>query len=273
MQIPQTSATAPTVRAPLLQAESLSVSIGNVRVVENLDLKLECGMSVGLLGPNGIGKSTLLMVLAGIRRPDRGAIRLDGEALAEMGRRRVARKLGMLTQNTRFAFDASCLEVALSGRHPHLGTLARETAADYQRARDALEAVDLALLKDRSCLALSGGEQRRLALARVLTQDPVVLLLDEPTNHLDPAHQVDVLDHLWQRCRSGRRAQILALHDINLAICYCDHVLLLYGNGRWEFGASSQILTEDRLSALFGCTIRKISNARQTVFAVAGRGR
>lgn len=271
--MPQTSATAQAVQTPLLEAESLSVSIGSVRVVENLDLKLERGMSVGILGPNGIGKSTLLMVLAGIRRPDHGVIRLDGEALAEMERRRAACKLGMLTQNTRFAFDASCLEVALSGRHPHLGALARETAADYQRARDALEAVDLATLKDRSCRALSGGEQRRLALARVLTQDPDVLLLDEPTNHLDPAHQVEVLDHLWQRSRSGRRGQVLALHDINLATCYCDRVLLLHGNGRWEFGASSEILTEDRLSALFRCTIRKISDAQQTVFAVAGRCR
>jgi iron complex transport system ATP-binding protein len=256
---------------PLLEARALSVSIGGVRVVEDLDLNLAPGESVGILGPNGIGKSTLLLVLAGIRRPQRGAIRLDSEPLAEMDRRRAARKLGMLTQNTRFAFDASCLEVALSGRHPHLGTLARESAVDYRRAEDALEAVDLAALKDRSCRALSGGEQRRLALARVLTQDPEVLLLDEPTNQLDPAHQVAVLDHLWHRNRRGRGAQLMAIHDLNLATCYCDRVLLLHGDGRWALGPSSEMLTEQRLGALFGCPIRRISDGEQTVFAVAAK--
>ena len=256
---------------PLLEARALSVSIGSVSVVEDLDLRLESGMSVGILGPNGIGKSTLLLVLAGIRKPERGVVRLDGTPLAAMDRRQVARKLGMLTQNTRFAFDASCLEVALSGRHPHLGALARESAADDQRARDALKAVDLAGLTDRSCRALSGGEQRRLALARVLTQDPEVLLLDEPTNHLDPAHQVAVLDHLWHRNRDQAGAQLMAIHDINLATCYCDHVLLLNGRGRWALGPSVEMLTEERLGTLFGCPIRRISDGRQTVFAVAAR--
>jgi len=269
--MPQTSTTSQTFQPPLLEAEKLSVSIGRVRVVDDLDLKLERGLSVGILGPNGIGKSTLLLVLAGIRKPERGVVRLDGTPLAEMDRRRAARTLGMLTQNTRFAFDASCLEVALSGRHPHLGALARESAADYQRAKDALNAVDLAGLTDRSCRALSGGEQRRLALARVLTQDPDVLLLDEPTNHLDPAHQVAVLDHLWHRNRRTRGAQLMAIHDLNLATCYCDRVLLLHGEGRWALGRSAEMLTEQRLGALFGCPIRRISDGKQTVFAVAGR--
>ena len=266
----ESTATAPP---PLLEARDLIVSIGRVRVVERLDLQLIAGTSVGILGPNGIGKSTLLLTLAGIRTPDSGRILLDGTELGQMDRSAIARRLGMLTQNTRFAFDASCKEVALSGRHPHLGPLARESAADHAMAEAALEAVELAGLDDRSCRALSGGEQRRLALARVLTQDPAVLLLDEPTNHLDPAHQVAVLDHLWQRNRQGRRTQLMAIHDLNLATCYCDQVLLLYGDGRWALGPTAEMLDEDRLSELFGCSIRRISDAQQTVFAVAGRGR
>ena len=255
---------------PLLECLNLSVSIGGQRVVDALDLAVGPGQSIGILGPNGVGKTTLLLALAGVRPHDSGNIALNGEEMARLSRREIARQLGMLTQNTRFAFDADALEVALSGRHPHIGALGRETAADVDAARRALADAGLADLVHRSCRELSGGEQRRLALAVVLAQDPAVMLLDEPTNHLDPARQVDILDQLWLRVHQQRRCQIMALHDVNLATCYCTDVLLLFGDGRWEFGSTPEMLTEHRLSRLFGCEIRAISDQRQTVFAVAG---
>jgi len=257
--------------AALLETENLTVSIGEVRVVDGLSLALPPGRSVGVLGPNGVGKSTLLAVLAGIRAPDDGTVRLDRQPLANMRRRAVARRLGMLVQNTRFAFDASCLEVCLSGRHPFLGAMDNEGPEDIQRARQALAAVGLEALGERSCRALSGGEQRRLALAVVLTQDPDVVLLDEPTNHLDPAHQVGVLDALHARLQRRGGVQVMALHDVNLATCYCSDVLMLFGQGQWEYGPSGAMLTEANLSRLFGCPIRAVRDGRQTVFAVAGR--
>ncbi|MDT8448711.1 MAG: ABC transporter ATP-binding protein [Wenzhouxiangellaceae bacterium] len=259
---------------PLLEARDLSVSIGGVRVVDGLDLALAPGRSIGILGPNGAGKTTLLLTLAGVRGADGGEIRLHGTALARMSRRTIAQRLGMLIQNTRFAFDASCLEVALSGRHPHLPALASESAADIDIARAALAAVGLAAMEARSCRQLSGGEQRRLALATVLAQDPAVLLLDEPTNHLDPARQVEILDGLWRRLHQPGETlpggQMMALHDINLATCYCTDVLMLFGEGRWEFAPTAEMLTENRLSRLYGCPIRAVSDGRQTVFAAAG---
>jgi iron complex transport system ATP-binding protein len=257
--------------AALLTCRDLSVSIGGQRIVEALEWSAGPGRSIGILGPNGAGKTTLLLTLAGVRDPDRGAVELAGRHLARMPRRAIARRLGMMTQNTRFAFDATVLETALSGRHPHLGALGRESAADHEAARRALRDVGLAELAQRSCRALSGGEQRRLALAVVLAQDPDVLLLDEPTNHLDPAHQVEILDRLWQRVHAGRRVQVMALHDVNLATCYCTDVLMLFGDGRWAFGETAALLTEERLSALFGCPMRAVSDGAQTVFAVAGR--
>ena len=184
---------------PILECRDLCVSIGGQRVVDSLDLEVSAGQSIGILGPNGVGKTTLLLALAGVRGKDAGTVSLDGRDMARLPRREIARGLGMLTQNTRFAFDASALEVALSGRHPHIGTLGRESAADIDTARKALEDVGLDALAERSCRELSGGEQRRLALATVLAQDPAVMLLDEPTNHLDPARQVAILDRLWLR--------------------------------------------------------------------------
>ncbi len=253
-----------------LAVEALDVTIGGLRRIEALSLDFLAGQSWGVLGPNGAGKTTLLRTLAGLHPPSAGRILLEGAALDRLGRRRIARRLGMLTQNTRFAFDATCLEIALIGRHPHRPSWGRERRDDVERARAALDAVGLGDMADQSCMQLSGGEQRRLALAVVMAQDPDVLLLDEPTNHLDPAVQVAVLDHLWRRVHAPGRVQIMALHDVNLATCYCSHVLLLFGNGRWRAGETAELLTEDHLSELFGCPIRAVSDGRQTVFAVAG---
>jgi len=268
--MPKTSA--PSAEStPLLECRGLGVSIGEVDVVDGLNLTLGPGRSIGILGPNGAGKTTLLLTLAGIRAPAAGSVWLKGESMQRMRRAVIARTLGMLTQNTRFAFDAGALEIALSGRHPHLGTLGRESAEDFEKARRAMVEVGLADLAERSCRELSGGEQRRLALAVVLAQDPDVMLLDEPTNHLDPAHQIDVLDRLWRRIQTSRGGQIVALHDIKLATCYCTDVLMLFGRGEWTFGTAEQMLTEDRLSRLYGCPIRAVSDGAQTVFAVSGR--
>jgi len=253
---------------PLIRARDLTISIGSTEVVDALQLELLPGQLLGILGPNGIGKTTLLKTLAGLRRGDSGTIELLGRRLESWPRRLLAQRLGLLLQHTQYAFEASCEEVALIGRHPHLGPLARETDADRHLARAALDEVGLGEFHGRSCFNLSGGESRRLALASLLVQDPLLMLLDEPTNHLDPAHQLSVLDLVFKRVTEQGRAAIMALHDANLATCYCSHVLLLFGNGEWALGPSRDLLTEDRLSRLYGCTIRCVQDGEQSVFAV-----
>ncbi|MEM7054956.1 MAG: ABC transporter ATP-binding protein [Pseudomonadota bacterium] len=259
-----------TGKKPLLGTEALEVAIGDVNVVNNLNLSFNAGQSWGVLGPNGVGKTTLLLTLAGVRPAQGGKVLLKQAPINEIPRKQIAQQLGMLTQNTRFAFDANCLQIALSGRHPHLTTWARESMNDRKMARDALAQVDLQTMESRSCSTLSGGEQRRLALAVTLTQNPDVLLLDEPTNHLDPAHQVDILNQLWKRIQYDQLLQLMALHDINLATCYCTHVLMLFGNGRWQAGLAEELLNEANLTELFGCPIRAVRDQQQTVFAAVG---
>jgi len=257
--------------AVLLQAEALSVRIGAVEVVHGLDLSIRRGEFWGLLGPNGVGKTTLLKALAGVFAPDAGEVRLAGQPIDQLGRRRIARALGMLTQHTAYAFEASCEETALVGRHPHLKPWDRESAADRALARAALAELGLAELSGRSCMNLSGGESRRLALATLLVQDPDMFLLDEPTNHLDPANQVTILDVLGQRVRGQRKGAIMALHEVNLATCYCSHVLMLFGNGEWAAGPTDELLSAEQLSRLYRCRVRLVDDGQQKVFAVAGR--
>ncbi|RFF27067.1 MULTISPECIES: ABC transporter ATP-binding protein [unclassified Wenzhouxiangella] len=255
--------------SPLI-IEDFDVRIGSVDVVRDLNLAVGRGEFWGLLGPNGVGKTTLLKAFAGVFEPERGGIRLDGRRLDERSRRDIAQRLGMLPQHTHYAFDATCLETALVGRHPHLKPWARESTLDHERARDALADLEMLELAERSCMDLSGGESRRLALATLLVQDPAVMLLDEPTNHLDPAYQVTILNVLHRQVRAQRKSALMALHEVNLATCYCTHVLLLYGNGEWDAGPTSELLTADNLSRLYRCRVRLVDDGHQRVFAVAG---
>jgi len=256
--------------SPLIETRNLDASIGEVEIVRGLDLTVGEREIWGLLGPNGSGKTTLLLTLAGIREADRGEILLDGQPIASLPRRAIARRLGMLLQHTNYAFDATCLETALAGRHPHISAWQRERRSDRELARQVLDELELDHLADRSCMELSGGETRRLALATLLVQDPALMLLDEPTNHLDPANQVAMLNRIGQRARSPGRGAMMALHEVNLATCYCTHVLLLFGNGHWEAGTTDSHLTADNLSRLYNCPVRMIDDGSQRVFAVAG---
>jgi iron complex transport system ATP-binding protein len=244
-----------------LFCEELSVSIGNICVVNELNLEIRAGQVWGLLGPNGIGKTTLIRCLAGLRNPDSGTVFLQDQELDSLPRRIVARHLGMLQQHTVYVFDASVLQTALTGRHPHLSHWQREGPGDLNKALQALESVDLDQLASRSVTGLSGGEARRLAFAALLVQDPEIMLLDEPTNHLDLRHQVQIMSMIREQVLNSGKAALAALHDVNLAARYCSHLLLLFGDGQWMAGESDDLLSADTLEKLFSCPVERLESA------------
>jgi iron complex transport system ATP-binding protein len=180
----------------------------------------------GLLGPNGCGKTTLLKLLSGVLRADAGTVSLDGRPLAGMPRRRVARHLAVVPQETHPAFDYTVMEMVLMGRHPHLGPFQLEGPADLAIGRDALAATGTAHLADRAYITLSGGEKQRVVIASALAQAPEVLLLDEPTASLDLRYQLEVASLLSRLRRERSVTMVLATHDLNLAASLCDTLVL-----------------------------------------------
>jgi iron complex transport system ATP-binding protein len=243
---------------PLLSCKNIRVSVPGRLLVDGLNLDLECGEIVAVLGPNGTGKSLTLATLAGLRRPGNGDVFLKTQDIFRSPRQQTAQHLALLPQVIDDIFPATVLDTALVGRHPHIGYFKWESEDDYKITRDALQAMGLDDLSARDVMTLSGGERRRLAISQVLAQMPDVYLLDEPTNHLDPQHQLDTL-RIFQQAADQGAGVIASLHDVNLAARIADRCLLLYGDGRWDLGQTNDILNESTLSELFATPMEAVN--------------
>ena len=255
----------------LLDVSGLRVSVPGRILVDKLAITLSRGEFIAILGRNGTGKTLSLLTLAGLRPPDDGVIRVGDATLTSLSRQQVARRLALLPQDTDDVFPATVLDTALVGRHPHIGRFRWESQQDYDLALASLTMVGIGELADRDVLSLSGGERRRLAIAQVLTQSPDIYLLDEPTNHLDPQHQVDTL-RLFRRAADDGAGVIASLHDVNLAARVADRCLLLFGDGRWEFGTTDEVLDEERLEAVFETPMEAVSWRDRRLFVAGGSG-
>jgi iron complex transport system ATP-binding protein len=249
-----------------LTADQLTVSIGGRSVCRELSVAIEAGSRWAILGVNGVGKTTLLSTLAGLRAPQDGVVAIDEAVLATMPARTRARSLGLMAQEDSFHIsdpEATVLEVALLGRLPHLDWWQAESARDVDLARQALAAVGLTGIAARRAATLSGGERRRLALAALLAQEVPLCLLDEPTSHLDMHQQIALLDLLigWDG-----RTLVMTLHDVNLAARYCSHVLLLFGAGEWCAGPVADMLSPEVLTRLYQHPVIGIDGPQGTVY-------
>lgn len=254
---------------PLLTTTGLRVGLAGRTFCRDLVLAVQPGELLAILGPNGAGKSTLLSVLAGLRDPQAGQVFVGGASYAELGARPSARLRGWLPQSRSEAFSSTVLETALVGRHAHLGRWDWESEADARIARRALTAVGLAELAERDVQTLSGGELQRLSIATLLTQAPRLYLLDEPLAHLDLNHQMAVLELFTTLARAERVACVMVLHEPGLAVRFCTHALLLFGDGTVRLGGCDEVISSASLSSLYGYPLREIGFGEQRWFAPA----
>jgi iron complex transport system ATP-binding protein len=252
--------------APLLEAQDLVLGVNGRTLVRDLSFRLGAGEMWCMLGPNGVGKSTLLHTAVGLREPQGGVLRLAGKPLADWPVGAAARQRGFLPQTFHDAFSASVLECVMLGRHPYLSRWQWEGENEREIALAALQAVDLAGFERRDVLTLSGGERQRVALAALLTQDPPLFLLDEPVSHLDLHHQIMVLAHLGELARSRGKSVLFTLHDLNLAARFATHALLLTPQGVVRQGPVGEVLNEVALQGAFGHRVTRVEAAGQTLF-------
>jgi iron complex transport system ATP-binding protein len=242
----------------MLEGRHLTFKVGGKSLVSGASLTLSPGEIVAVVGPNGAGKSTLLKLLSGDMQPTRGEVTVNGKALPRWAKKDLARTRAVLPQTSLLAFGFTALEVVLMGRTPHIHGI--ESAADYDIARAALAATHVAALAERAYTTLSGGEQQRVQLARVLAQlwqdtGARYLLLDEPTNNLDLAHQHGTLEIAAGFARRG--VGVLAiLHDLNLAAQYADRILIMKDGNVLTGGVPNAVLTSQMIYDTFDMTVR-----------------
>jgi iron complex transport system ATP-binding protein len=237
--------------AARLEMTGVAVRLGPRAVLEGVDLRVAAGEVVGVLGRNGVGKTTLLRVASGALVPDAGRVLLDGRALAAMPRRERARRVALVPQDTQVPFPFNVAELVLMGRTPHLGFLGFESAHDLEIARAALARMGIEALADRSVLTLSGGERQLAVVARALAQEPSLLLLDEPTAFLDLRHRLEVLTVVRELAMAGAGALVVS-HDLGVAARFCDRLVLLGGGRILASGPPREVLAPDSLRAAFG---------------------
>ncbi len=231
-----------------IEARQVERRIRDATLLAGVTLDAAPGSTVGLLGPNGSGKSTLLRMLAGLDRPDDGRVLLDGADRRSLARRTVARHVAVVAQHSPDEADMTVADVVLLGRIPHRAALAPVSADDLARTAAALTRAGLAGWERRAWTSLSGGERQRVSIARALVQQPDVLLLDEPTNHLDIRHRFALMHDLSRLPVTV----VAALHDLDLATQYCDHIVLLAAGRVVAAGAPASVLTPQRIAEVFG---------------------
>ena len=244
-----------------LEARQLTLAYGRRRVLHALSLAAQPGRILVLVGPNGAGKSTLLRALARVLRPQGGSVLLEGRSVWAMAPRAVARAVGFVPQGEQPAWDLSVEEVVALGRLPHRsGWWAPSQAPDRAAVEAALAACQLGHLRHRPVAQLSGGEQRRVALARLLAQQPRALLLDEPTAHLDLGHAARLLQLIRRLAHQQGLTVVATLHDLNQAAMLADCVGLITEGRLAGLGPPSEVLTPQRLKAVFGVTCQVVAH-------------
>ena len=230
-----------------IRTEDTTLSYGAARILKGISLETHTGEFVGIIGPNGGGKSTLLKCIYRVLKPDGGCIWLGDQELHEIKIKNSARKVAVVSQHNYYNFEFSVREVVMMGRAPHKKMLEKDGAKDFEIVDQALKTVGMYEFADRNFSTLSGGEQQRVILARALAQQTPCLILDEPTNHLDITHQLQLMELV-----RGLNVTVLsAIHDLNIAAMYCDRLYILKDGEIVGSGTPEELLTPETIRRVY----------------------
>ena len=234
----------------LLSVDDLSFAYRDRTVLSRISFSVDAGEVLGLVGPNGCGKTTLIKCVDGMLSPQEGKVVLGGRDLGGMHRREVARAMAYVPQSAGNQTASTVFETVLMGRRPCLNWTV--SPGDEERVAAALDLLDLGGLAFRKIAELSGGERQRVMIARALVQETGVILLDEPTSNLDIRHQMAVMEVLHGLAEEKGLAVVIALHDLNLAATYCHRLLVLAEGSIYGYGAPEEVLTPEMLGSVYG---------------------
>ncbi len=247
-----------------VKVSDLSYSVNEKKILDNVSVEIKKGHLLGIVGPNGAGKTTLLKVICGILNSSCGAISVEGKNITSFKSKELFKKISYLSQNNNFNFPFKVSDIVLMGRYPYLSRLQNEGVEDFKIAIKALEMVDMQEFLDRNILTLSGGEQQRVSLARVIAQETDFLFLDEPLSNMDINHQLSIMNLLSSLSSNGKGLSVV-LHDLRLAHRFCTKLLVLDKGKVVSFGDPKKVLNEDIISSVFKVKSRVSDNSLEFI--------
>ena len=233
----------------LLQTHELTIGYGDKPLISDIDVSLTSGQLVGLIGQNGVGKSTLIRTLSGFQKPIRGKIELSGNNISKMKSSEIATKMGVVLTEKPMALNLSVLELISLGRHPYSGWLGQLSKEDIAHVEAAIEQTQIEYVLNKRLFELSDGQLQKVMIARVLAQDTDIILLDEPTSHLDLRNKIEVLDLLKEISQSGKGV-LISTHEISLSAKVCDLFWGVDFNSPLQIGKPSELLASGKVNKL-----------------------
>jgi iron complex transport system ATP-binding protein len=235
----------------LLDIDSLSYKYDEKIVLDQITLGIKGGEILGILGPNGCGKTTLLKNLNKNLKPHGGCVLIDGTDIDGISKKEIAQSIAAVPQSNEIRFAFTVREVVTMGRMPFQESFRGETREDMEIINKAIEQTGLTEFADRYINTLSGGERQRAIIARAITQTPKIILMDEPTLHLDINMQFEVLDLIQKLSKENDLAVVIVSHDLPMVTRYCDRIVLIHGHKTFAMGTPEDVLTEENMRTVF----------------------
>ncbi len=235
----------------ILKVNDVSFDYSGSIVIEDISFSVPPGEVLGILGPNGCGKTTLLKILNRNIKSPTGDVSIEGQGITDMSKRDIAQKIAVVPQNNEISFSFTVTDIVMMGRMPNLERFQNESEEDLRIVFDSMEKTNIIGFADRFINQLSGGERQRVIIARALAQQPKILLMDEPTLHLDVNHQLEVLDLVHDLSRDEGLTVVLVSHDLSLVARYCDKVILIHDHNILAAGDVKEVLTDENMRKVF----------------------
>ncbi|MCQ2085070.1 MAG: ABC transporter ATP-binding protein [archaeon] len=254
------------------EIKGLDYEYGTHKVLDSLDLTVNKGEVLGILGPNGCGKTTLLKNLNKNLSPKVGTVLLEGEDLKDLQKKDIARIVAAVPQTNEIKFSFTARDIIAMGRMPFQGLMSPETREDVEIIEDAIDSTGSRYLEHRYINTMSGGERQRVMIARAIAQTPRILLMDEPTLHLDVNTQFEALDLVYRLSRERNLTVIIVSHDLPMVARYCDRIAMIHDRKVMCIGTPEEVLTPENMDTVFHVDAELITDSKTGRYSVMLHG-
>lgn len=245
-----------------LEVKGLSYKYGKHMVLDGIDLPIIEGEVIGILGPNGCGKTTLLKNLNKNLSPDGGCVLLDGTDLEELSKREIATKVAVVPQTNEIRFAFTVKDIVSMGRMPFQSMMGGASSEDERIVEEAIRRTGLEAYRDRLISTMSGGERQRVIIARAIAQSPQILLMDEPTLHLDISMQFDALNLVHRLSKESGMTVVIVSHDLPMVARYCDRIVMIHDHRIHAIGKPEEVLTAENMRTVFNVDAELVFDER-----------